>query len=206
MALRFWMAGNMSKDARHYPFGNALTGDSRSKIVEALYRLGPSTAKQVADSIGYAPSTVLRHIEKMVDLGVLREVSMDHLKRYRRERFYDLGFPVFTKSDHEKIDPVYQQVARDYAGVLKSHIDDFRSAFESTTLKQRGWKFDDPEIRWIFTRGSLSIGFEGAVNALRDEEVIPPFPKRQGGGSWLLFGEEDLSLHIDHGKAGRSTQ
>ncbi len=202
--LRFWMAGVVSREARYNPFGTTLTGESRRRIVEALYEMGPSTVKQVADRIGYAPSTVLRHVERMCSFGVVRKVSADHLKKYGREIFYELGFPVFTKQDHEKIDPIYQRVAREFVQVVKEHMGEFSSAFDSTSLRARGWKFDDPEIQWIFTRGGLSIGFEGALNALRDEGLIPAFPKRPGRVSWFLFGEEDLSLHIDHRKAGRT--
>ena len=166
--------------------GRLLDSETRHAMITRLFYKGPMTAKQMADEVGLSPTTVLRHIEMLVDGDVLKEVEVpEDEKAFKRERYYDVTFPIWSVDDQEKMRPIYEKIGGETAEVVKKHLSELKEAYEKTELCGKGWKFDDPDI--------YSKVMASATCTLTREVVekhgLKPIPEEKAN-KWGMFGEE----------------
>lgn len=181
--LTFWSSGQHGVGET-----NPWTGvaeETRVAILSKLHHKGPMTVKQLSDEMGFATSTIHRHIQKLLDLQLVKEVNLSEgEKRYRTEKYYTLAFPVFTQHDYDVLRPVWDRIAKDMAESVKKHAGELKEAFEETSFKQKGWRFENPEIKFALFTGA------SANEYLKKEGLLPEYPKRPGDNWWFLYGKE----------------
>ena len=183
VTLTFWSSGQHGVGET-----NPWTGvaeETRVAILSKLHQKGPMTVKQLSDEMGFATSTIHRHIQKLLEVQLVKEVNLsEEERRYKTERYYAVAFPVFTQKDYEVLNPVWAKIGKDMANSVKQHQEELKTAYEKTSFKEKGWKFDDPEIKFTLFTGASANEF------LKKEGLLPDYPQRPGGNWWFFYGKE----------------
>jgi predicted transcriptional regulator len=169
----------------------ALDSESRLAIITKLFYNGPMTVKQMADAMGLSSTTVLRHVEILVDVEFIKEVQVpDKDKAFKRERYYDVTFPIWSFKDRETMRPVYERIGAETAAAIKKHIDDLKKAFEETELRGKGWEFDDPNIySYIMSTATCTL-----TRQIMEKEGLQPILDERPGNKWGVTGYEAEEL------------
>ena len=166
--------------------GKLLDSETRHAMITKLFYKGPMTAKQMADEVGLSPTTVLRHIEILVDGDMLKEVKIpEDEKAFKRERYYNVTFPIWSIADQETMRPIYEKIGGETAEVVKKHLNELKQAYQKTDLCGKGWKFDDPDI-YSKLMASATCTLTREVMVKRGLRPIP----EEKGNKWGMFGEE----------------
>lgn len=111
-----------------------LTDPFKLKLIER-FALQPSTTKQVADRMGEKAPKLYRHVDALVDAGLLKLVE-EKPKRGTIERYYK------TVAERFEIDPELFSTSRDKED---SAVDMLRSIMRDTESELVRW-FDDNEV------------------------------------------------------------
>lgn len=111
-----------------------LTDPFKLKLLER-FALNPSTTKQVADRMGEKAPRLYRHVDALVDEGLL-ELIEEKPKRGTIERYYK------TVADRFEVDPTLFSTSRDKED---SAIEMLRSVFRDTESELVRW-FETNEI------------------------------------------------------------
>jgi len=144
---------------------------TRLAIVALLALKGPMTVKQISEELDLSPSTVLGHVRRLVEAGVLREVKVPE-KRYKRERYYDVAVVVYTDEDEKLIWGVvrkYADILGETAGaVLEKCLEELKGKFGETLMARHGLTLEDHEVRhYVWVRL-----YEGACEVLEARGVL----------------------------------
>lgn len=166
--------------------GNLIDPETRLAIITKLFHKGPMTVKQLADDIGLSSPTILRHVELLVEGELLKEVQVSEEKKaFKRERYYDITFPIWSVIDQKKMQPFYEKIGEKIAITIKEHIAELRDAFEGTELRGKGWCFDDPDIYYeIMSSATCTIPRKAL-----ERHGLKPLPETTSN-KWGVFGEE----------------
>ncbi|HDI75382.1 MAG: hypothetical protein DRJ52_03805 [Thermoprotei archaeon] len=136
---------------RDVPF-TAFTADSRKAIATLLALEGPLTAKQISEKLGLSATTVLDHIKKLVEHGIVKEVEYPY-KKYKQERYYALAIPVFTVKELESLKELLKDfsdiAAEAVKKVYEKSLMKAEEWFKDTLMAKQGYKLTDNEIRWL---------------------------------------------------------
>jgi DNA-binding MarR family transcriptional regulator len=167
-----------------YP-GKIMDSETRYAIIAKLFKKGPLTVKQMADEIGLASTTILRHAEILVSGEMIKEVEVpEEKKNFKREKFYDVTFPIWSLKDQKIMSPIYDKIGEETAEIVKKYLEDLRAKFEKTELREKGWKFEDPDIYWeIMSNSTCTITREVLEN-----QGLKPFPEPTN--KWGAKGQE----------------
>jgi len=111
-----------------------LTDPFKLKLIEG-FALNPATTKQVADRMGEKAPRLYRHVDALVDEGLL-ELVEEKPKRGTIERYYK------TVADRFEIDPTLFSTSRDKED---SAVEMLRSVFRDTESELIRW-FDQNEV------------------------------------------------------------
>ena len=111
-----------------------LTDPFKLKLLER-FALNPSTTKQVADRMGEKAPKLYRHVDALVDEGLLKLVE-EKPKRGTIERYYK------TVADRFEVDPTLFSTSRDKED---SAVEMLRSVFRDTESELVRW-FETHEI------------------------------------------------------------
>jgi len=167
--------------------GKLIDGETRNAIITKLFYKGPMTVKQIADEIGLSPTTILRHVEILVGGELLKEVKVpEEEKAFKREKYYDVTFPIWSIADKEKMRPVYESIGEETAAIVRRYLAELRDAFEKTELRGKGWKFDDADI---YSHIMSSATCTMPRKAL-ERQGLKPFPEPTSN-KWGMHGEEE---------------
>jgi len=156
-----WGSGEFPPDKPN-PF-NALEDNTRKAIVVLLALNGPMTVKQISEKLDLAPSTILDHIRKLAEAGLVKEVEVPK-KQYKREKYYDIDFVVYTEEEEKKL----REIIRKYADILKETarvvfekaLDELAPWFENTLAAKHGFTLENGEVKhlvWITLNGLIEI-------------------------------------------------
>ena len=183
VALTFWSSGQHGVGEANPWMG--ISEQTRVAILNKLHRKGAMTVKQLSDEMGFATSTIHRHVQKLLDLELVKEANLSEKeKKYKTEKYYIIAFPVFTKADFDTLQSVWEKIGEDMAESIKKHENELKESFKKTSFMKKGWIFDDPEIRFALFTGA------SANKYLKNKGLLPEYPKRPGGNWWFFYGKE----------------
>lgn len=183
MALSFWSSGQHGNKKRYNPW-TYLTKPAAMKILDALFREGPMTLKQLSASTGLSTTTVSKHLHDLLEMQLLREVDVpEEDRRFKVEKFYEPSFPIFTQEDQKKVKMIQREIGEKVAEVVIENIRRFEEVFETTDARKRGWSFEDHAVRFYMLQPSYH-------SVLTRRGHLSDWPKRPGGNWWWVFGEE----------------
>ena len=148
-----WGSGDFSADKPN-PFA-ALKDNTRRSIIVLLALNGPMTVKQLSEKLNLAPSTVLDHIRKLLEAGLVKEVEVPK-KQHKREKYYGLDFVVYTEREEKEL----EEIVRKYADILKETarvvfekaLDELEPWFKNTLAAKHGFTLESGEIKnlvWV---------------------------------------------------------
>ncbi len=169
----------------------ALDSESRMAIITKLFYNGSMTVKQMADDMGLSSTTILRHVEILLDVEMIKEVQVpDEDKSYKRERYYDVTFPIWSFKDRETMKPVYEKIGAETAIIIKKHLDDLKEAYEQTELRGKGWEFDDPSIySYIMSTATCTL-----TRQIMEKHGLKPILDEHPDNKWGVTGYEAEEL------------
>lgn len=185
--IELWGSGYFGAGAQN-PWGR-VGEKSKKAILTALYFKGPMTCKQLSEELNLATSTISRHIASLLEVDVIREVKYAD-KTYKVEKYYDLNFPVFMDNDHKVMSTAFEPIMKEIAETIERYIPELKATFEKCSLKEKGWRFEDPEVTFY-----LVTALEYAANEyLMEKGIFPRYKRRPGGLDWFIFGETSEEL------------
>jgi len=129
-----------------------LSDETRLAITVLLCLKGPLTAKQIADELELAQSTVLDHINKLKEAMVIKEVEVSE-KKYKREKYYDIDIvPYFTDEREE----IYKRISK-YADILKQTtlivfekcLNEISEFLDTTLMAKHGMTIEKDEVKFL---------------------------------------------------------
>jgi len=128
------------------------TIDSKKAIAVLLALEGPLTVRQISEKLDLSATTVLDHIRKLVECGVVKEVDYPY-KKYKQERYYALAIPVYTLKELKRIEEQLKDfsdiAAEAVKKVYEKSLEKAREWFKDTLMAKQGYKLTDDEIRWF---------------------------------------------------------
>lgn len=101
-----FIAGDERQDAAAQP--QALESRTRDRVLQAISERGPITAGVLADQLGLTTAAVRRHLDNLVELGLItgREAAAGHRGRGRPARSY-----VVSDAGHQALESDYDHLA-----------------------------------------------------------------------------------------------
>ena len=161
---------------------HALESRTRDRVLQAISERGPITAATLADQLGLTPAAVRRHLENLVELGLIssREAVSGHRGRGRPARAY-----VVSEAGHQSLESDYDHLATDALRFLAAAAgDDAVTAFAQQRVAQLEQRYaaelaeagDDREARTAalvraltrdgFAASARPVGAAGTPGAL----------------------------------------
>lgn len=176
-----WGSGSFGGDRDPY---SLLQEETRKAIVVLLALKGPLTVKRMAEELELSSTTILNHVDKMVRVGLLKEVEVRR-KRYKQERYYDLDVVFLFKDEEEKlktmigkyVDILYETSKAVYLKTLS----EAERWFEETLMSRHGYSLERKDLQlylWQIVWGVLHERF------IREGLIEDPLKTRRG---WHLF-------------------
>ena len=169
---------------------DAVGEDARKAVINRIHQNGPMTVKQLSESLGLSTSAVHKHVQILLDVGLIKEVPADDKRTYKVEKYYDLDIPVVTFEDKEILAPVYSAMADRILEIYKDHAKELLQAFEKTSMRKKDWKGTDAIVQWLLFNVKPGDPLDGKLEKIG---LKPSWEKRPGyrGFFWGTEFEED---------------
>jgi DNA-binding transcriptional ArsR family regulator len=162
---------------------NKLLPDGTKEQILCLVAREPRTIAQLAKELNHSQPSIHRHINEMVASELLRH-SNEWERKYPAERYYEPNFPVVKYDDRSEFDTLCQELAERVADLFEKKTQRLESAFNKTTLPQRGWGYFDI-AQYLYANVQ-----RGARELLEGRGVLPKRKKRQNETEWIFWAEE----------------
>ena len=174
-------SGSFGDEKDPYPL---LQEETRKAIVVLLALKGPLTVKKMAVELGLSSTTILSHVDKMVRVGLLKEVEVRR-KKYRQERYYDLDVVFLSRDEEEKlkamigkyVDILYETSKAVYLKTLS----EAERWFKETLMSKHGYSLERKDLRHYLWQTIWRILDEHLV---REGLIEDPLKTDKG---WHLF-------------------
>lgn len=134
---------------------------TRERVLRAISQHGPVTAASLADQLGLTQAGIRRHLEALVDDGLIeeREHTAGARKRGRPARAF-----VLTDAGHQRLTGEYDELAVSVLRYLRDHVGDAAvETFARERAAQVVHRFepilgdeDDPQLRAVALAGALA--------------------------------------------------
>ncbi|NPA23678.1 MAG: hypothetical protein GXO23_05235 [Crenarchaeota archaeon] len=175
--VEFAMCGREGKECRPYK----LTAPIEVQKILLSINSEPASAEYIARRLGISVNDVMRHIEKLLRCGLVREED----GRFRP------GFAIFTVKDQEILLPLIYELTSDVVHVVEQWLPEIRRVIDNLAMVKRGLQFRDLEYIVV---GALTLDYEG-LEVLSEEGLIIKSRKMLGDGEYIFVGFEKGPLN-----------
>lgn len=138
-----WIRQSYVPEVITWSAAGGASSDRRERLVAALADQ-PRTVAQLARQFGLSQPSMLEHVRRAVQDGLVVEVQVpDEERRFPSERYYGPAVPVIRGPDRELLASACRAVADDIAKSVASNLGDMHATFAMTALAGEGWSFDE---------------------------------------------------------------
>lgn len=187
-----WGSGSFGGERDPFPL---LQEETRKAIVVLLALKGPLTVKKMAEELGLSSTTVLSHVDKMVRVGLLREVEVRR-KRYRQERYYDLDVVFLSREEEEKLKAMigkYVDILYETSkAVHLKTLSEAESWFKETLMSRHGYTLERKDLQLYLWQTIWGILHERFIK----EGLIEDPLKTERGWHLFMYIRKPENVHV----------
>jgi len=115
--------------------------------------------------------------------GLIRETT-DVEKGYTAEKYYELSFPVISRSDKILYNAEIRRLAEDMASMMEERLASFKQIYTSTQCSGKGWRFEEIAQYIVF------VAQRAARQKLETEGIIAD-SLATSGLDFIFWAEEE---------------
>jgi DNA-binding Lrp family transcriptional regulator len=162
---------------------NRLFTDGTKEEIINLVAEGPKTISQLAKALDLSPPSIHKHINEMLDSELIRD-SAAWEKLHPKERYYEPNFPVVRAVECQRVEAIINELSASLVKLFEEARPKFEEAFETTGLKDKGWKFED------LSQCAFARVQRNARRMLEERGSVKPPSTHRNGVAWSFWAEQ----------------
>lgn len=161
-----------------------ISSETKEIILNKTYRK-PKTVTQLAKEIGLSQPAIHKHVKELLASDMMKAAKISETdKTYRVEQYFEPNFPVMLKEDQAELETACKNAASSIAEIYWKKREELETAFNKTTLAERGHEFTDI-LDYLYSKIRRI-----ARDELEVQGFFPELPTHKDGSRWVYWAEE----------------